>query len=144
MIRVCNLACQFGRVCRMAFERCPRSPLGGRTPGDRPTPKSGIRGYHSQMQPGSSASGERDVAASILGNRDRAVGRLFTLTSRCSSCSRLPGRPGRDQKAITGLGPVFVLPGQIQAKTSVDYAAGGLRVHCSLPLPADITLHADL
>jgi len=38
----------------------------------------------------------------------------------------------------------FVLPGQIQAKTGVDYAPDGLRVHCSLPLPANTTLRADL
>ena len=37
-----------------------------------------------------------------------------------------------------------MLPGQTQAKTSVDYAPDGVRVHCSVPLPADITLHADL
>jgi len=31
----------------------------------------------------------------------------------------------------------FVLPGQIQAKSRVDYRPEGVRVHCSLPLPAE-------
>jgi two-component sensor histidine kinase len=31
----------------------------------------------------------------------------------------------------------FVLPGQIQAKTQIDYAPQGIRIHCALPLPAD-------
>ncbi len=33
----------------------------------------------------------------------------------------------------------FVLPGQIQAKTRVEYAREGVRVHCALPLPVDAT-----
>jgi PAS domain S-box-containing protein len=31
----------------------------------------------------------------------------------------------------------FVLPGQIQAKTSIDYRGDGVRLHCSVPLPAE-------
>jgi PAS domain S-box-containing protein len=31
----------------------------------------------------------------------------------------------------------FVLPGQIQAKSRVDYSSEGVHVHCSLPLPAE-------
>jgi PAS domain S-box-containing protein len=31
----------------------------------------------------------------------------------------------------------FVLPGQIQAKTSIDYGADGVRMHCSVPLRAE-------
>ncbi len=31
----------------------------------------------------------------------------------------------------------FVLPGQIQAKTQIDYTPQGIRIHCALPLPAD-------
>lgn len=31
----------------------------------------------------------------------------------------------------------FVLPGQIQAKTSIDYAPGGMCMHCVVPLPLD-------
>ena len=31
----------------------------------------------------------------------------------------------------------FVLPGQIQARTRIEYAPKGVRVHCSLPLPAE-------
>jgi len=31
----------------------------------------------------------------------------------------------------------FVLPGQIQAKTQIDYAPEGVRIHCTLPLPVD-------
>jgi hypothetical protein len=31
----------------------------------------------------------------------------------------------------------FVLPGQIQAKSQVDYAPDGIRMRCALPLPAD-------
>ena len=30
----------------------------------------------------------------------------------------------------------FVLPGQIQAKTQIDYAPEGVRIRCTLPLPA--------
>jgi PAS domain S-box-containing protein len=30
----------------------------------------------------------------------------------------------------------FVLPGQIQAKTEIDYAPEGVRIRCTLPLPA--------
>jgi PAS domain S-box-containing protein len=33
----------------------------------------------------------------------------------------------------------FVLPGQIQAKASLDYRADGLRMHCSVPLPLEET-----
>ncbi|MDP2409539.1 MAG: HWE histidine kinase domain-containing protein [Pseudolabrys sp.] len=31
----------------------------------------------------------------------------------------------------------FVLPGQIQAKATVDYAREGVRIHCVVPLPAE-------
>lgn len=31
----------------------------------------------------------------------------------------------------------FVLPGQIQARTRIEYASEGVRVHCSVPLPAE-------
>ena len=31
----------------------------------------------------------------------------------------------------------FVLPGQIQAKTGIEYRPDGLRVHCVVPIPAD-------
>jgi two-component sensor histidine kinase len=31
----------------------------------------------------------------------------------------------------------FVLPGQIQAHTRIEYAPQGVRVHCSVPLPAE-------
>ena len=31
----------------------------------------------------------------------------------------------------------FVLPGQIQAKSRIDYRPEGVRVQCSLPLPAE-------
>ena len=31
----------------------------------------------------------------------------------------------------------FVLPGQIQAKSHIDYRPEGVRVHCTLPLPAE-------
>jgi hypothetical protein len=31
----------------------------------------------------------------------------------------------------------FVLPGQVQAKTRIEYAPEGIRVHCAVPLPAD-------
>ena len=31
----------------------------------------------------------------------------------------------------------LVLPGQIQARSQVDFAAHGVRVHCALPLPAE-------
>ncbi len=31
----------------------------------------------------------------------------------------------------------FVLPGQIQAKSRIDYVPEGIRMHCALPLPAD-------
>ena len=31
----------------------------------------------------------------------------------------------------------FVLPGQIQAKATIDYLAEGVRMHCAVPLPAE-------
>ena len=31
----------------------------------------------------------------------------------------------------------FVLPAQIQAKTQIDYTAQGVRILCTLPLPAE-------
>jgi len=31
----------------------------------------------------------------------------------------------------------FVLPGQIQAKTKIDYRPDGVRVHCAVPMPAE-------
>jgi len=31
----------------------------------------------------------------------------------------------------------FVLPGQIQAKATIDYRAEGVRIHCTVPLPAE-------
>ncbi len=31
----------------------------------------------------------------------------------------------------------FVLPGQIQAQTAIEYPPAGLRLHCELPLPAE-------
>jgi two-component sensor histidine kinase len=31
----------------------------------------------------------------------------------------------------------FVLPGQIQAKTTIDYRPDGVRVHCTVPLPTE-------
>jgi two-component sensor histidine kinase len=32
----------------------------------------------------------------------------------------------------------FVLPGQIQAKATIDYLAEGVRMHCAVPLPAEM------
>ena len=31
----------------------------------------------------------------------------------------------------------FVLPGQIQAKSRIDYRPDGVHVHCALPLPSE-------
>jgi hypothetical protein len=31
----------------------------------------------------------------------------------------------------------FVLPGQIQAKTGIEYCRDGVHVHCVVPIPAD-------
>ena len=31
----------------------------------------------------------------------------------------------------------FVLPGQIQAKTSIEYRPDGVHVHCAVPIPAN-------
>lgn len=41
----------------------------------------------------------------------------------------------------------YVLPGQIQARSRIDFASNGVRVHCELPLPAethDVKMRADL
>jgi PAS domain S-box-containing protein len=38
----------------------------------------------------------------------------------------------------------FVLPGQIQAKTQIDYAPEGVRIHCTLPLPVGTGLTQTL
>lgn len=51
------------------------------------------------------------------------------------------GGPPVTQPTRRGFGSrllAFVLPGQIQAKTRVEYAREGVRVHCALPLPADV------
>jgi len=37
----------------------------------------------------------------------------------------------------------FVLPGQIQARTRIEYAPQGVRVHCSVPLPAETKTNTD-
>jgi PAS domain S-box-containing protein len=34
----------------------------------------------------------------------------------------------------------FVLPGQIQAKASIDYQPEGVRMHCSVPMPLEATI----
>ena len=50
------------------------------------------------------------------------------------------GGPPVTQPRRQGFGSrllAFVLPGQIQARTSVNYAPGGVRLHCELPLPAE-------
>jgi PAS domain S-box-containing protein len=55
------------------------------------------------------------------------------------------GGPAVTQPKRQGFGArllAFVLPAQIQAKTSVEYASEGVRVHCSLPLPAHIPTRA--
>ncbi|HEV8464030.1 MAG TPA: HWE histidine kinase domain-containing protein [Pseudolabrys sp.] len=43
----------------------------------------------------------------------------------------LPLRQGFGSRLLA-----FVLPGQIQAKTQIDYAPEGVRIRCTLPLPA--------
>ena len=60
-------------------------------------------------------------------------------------------RPARHTTSAQGFGSrllAFVLPGQIQARSQVDFAAHGVRVHCALPLPADrsedVKVRADL
>ncbi len=53
------------------------------------------------------------------------------------------GGPPVAQPARKGFGSrllAFVLPGQIQAKSQIDYAPDGIRMHCALPLPADSTI----
>ena len=43
-----------------------------------------------------------------------------------------PERQGFGSRLLT-----YVLPGQIQARSRVDFASTGVRVHCELPLPAE-------
>ena len=53
------------------------------------------------------------------------------------------GGPPVAQPARKGFGSrllAFVLPGQIQAKSQIDYAPDGIRMPCALPLPADSTI----
>ena len=38
----------------------------------------------------------------------------------------------------------FVLPGQIQAKATIDYRPDGVRVHCAVPMPAEATRRASV
>lgn len=45
---------------------------------------------------------------------------------------RIPERKGFGSRLLA-----FVLPGQIQAQTTIDYPPAGLRLHCELPLPAE-------
>ena len=50
------------------------------------------------------------------------------------------GGPPVNEPAREGFGSRlldFVLPGQIQARTRIEYAPQGVRVHCSVPLPAE-------
>ena len=50
------------------------------------------------------------------------------------------GGPQVDKPTRQGFGSrllEFVLPGQIQAKTRIDYRPEGVRVHCSVPMPAE-------
>lgn len=50
------------------------------------------------------------------------------------------GGPQVDEPTRKGFGSrllEFVLPGQIQAKTTLDYRPEGLRVHCVVPMPAE-------
>lgn len=50
------------------------------------------------------------------------------------------GGPQVDKPTRQGFGSrllEFVLPGQIQAKTKIDYRPEGVRVHCTVPMPAE-------
>ena len=50
------------------------------------------------------------------------------------------GGPAVSQPTRQGFGSRlmdFVLPGQIQAKANIDYLPGGVRMHCSVPIPAE-------
>jgi PAS domain S-box-containing protein len=50
------------------------------------------------------------------------------------------GGPPVPQPQRQGFGSrllAFVLPGQIQAKTQIDYTPQGIRIHCALPVPAE-------
>ena len=50
------------------------------------------------------------------------------------------GGPAVEPPARKGFGTQlldFVLPGQIQAKSRIDYRAEGVHVHCTMPLPAE-------
>ena len=51
----------------------------------------------------------------------------------------LPLRQGFGSRLLA-----FVLPGQIQAKTQIDYAPEGVRIRCTLPLPVDAGLTQTL
>ena len=54
----------------------------------------------------------------------------------------LPQRQGFGSRLLA-----YVLPGQIQARSRIDFASNGVRVHCELPLPAethDVKMRADL
>jgi PAS domain S-box-containing protein len=46
---------------------------------------------------------------------------------------RAPERKGFGSRLLA-----FVLPGQIQARTTIDYPPGGLSLHCELPLPVEL------
>jgi len=60
------------------------------------------------------------------------------------------GGPPVTQPQRQGFGSrllAYVLPGQIQARSRIDFASNGVRVHCELPLPAethDVKMRADL
>ena len=50
------------------------------------------------------------------------------------------GGPPVDEPTRQGFGSrllEFVLPGQIQAKTQIEYRPEGVRVHCAVPMPAE-------
>jgi PAS domain S-box-containing protein len=60
------------------------------------------------------------------------------------------GGPPVTQPQRQGFGSrllAYVLPGQVQARSRIDFASNGVRVHCELPLPAethDVKMRADL
>ncbi len=79
----------------------------------------------------SAVSGKVDVAWSVTIAATRRTLDIDWVES---------GGPEVVQPARQGFGSrllEFVLPGQIQAKASIDYLAEGVRMHCSVPLPLE-------
>src|SRR5262245_54708669 len=82
--------------------------------------------------------GKVEVTWSLTINAARRI-LTFDWIERGGPAVTPPKREGFGSRLLA-----FVLRGQIQARINVEYDPAGVRVHCTLPLPADKPLGANL